>query len=583
MSFENVEEIMAKYTAFSGPALEKRDWPDAKVREAPVWCSVDLRDGNQALVNPMGVKHKLAMFKLLCDLGFKEIEVGFPAASQIEFDFMRALVMRGAIPAGVTPQVLCQTRGDLISRTVDSLVGAKRVIFHLYTSTSPVQREVTFGMSADEVKEMAVKGVRELRRALARIPETEVVLEFSPESFSATEVDYALEVCQAVMDEWGASSDRKVILNLPNTVETASVNVFADQVEYFRKRLARPEAVVLSVHTHNDRGGAIAAAELALLAGARRVEGTLFGNGERSGNMDIVAAALNLLTQGVDPRLDFSNLPAIVEAYSSMTGMDVPPRQPYSGELVFTAFSGSHQDAIKKGMDKRQAAIAARGSDSEVPWEVAYLPIDPKDLGRSYEAIIRVNSQSGKGGAAFLLKEGFGFELPKPMQAEFGRIVSKRADEEGVELPAEKVHSIFEKEYLDSVAPLAFESIIETGRAPNGIGSSWVTKVVYRGEPQELSGTGTGPIDAFMNSMKGLNLPAVRLTDFHEHSVGEGAETQAVAYVEVERKDGRRFWGCGIDGNIAIAGVKAALCSLNRAAIDWELHLQNAPVADRHQ
>jgi 2-isopropylmalate synthase len=574
---------MAKYKAFSGPKPERREWPDRTIQEAPTWCSVDLRDGNQALVNPMSVKQKMAMFNLLCKIGFKEIEIGFPSASQIEFEFMRALIMRNAIPADVTPQVLCQTREELIARTADSLVGAKRVIFHLYTSTSPVQREVTFGMSRDEVKAMAIKGVRELKKAMARIPDTEIILEFSPESFSATEVDYALDVCEAVMDEWGASAEKKIILNLPNTVETASANVFADQVEWFRKHLKRPEAAILSVHTHNDRGGALAAAELALLAGARRVEGTLFGNGERSGNMDVVAAALNLFTQGIDPQLDFSDLPAIVAAYVDLTGMEVPLRQPYSGELVFTAFSGSHQDAIKKGLDKRQAQIAASGDESRIPWEVAYLPIDPKDLGRSYEAIIRVNSQSGKGGAAFLLKERYGYELPKPMQAEFGRIINKRADEEGKELPPEKIYSVFETEYLKTIAPLSFESIIETGIAPNGIGSSWTTRVVYRGDEKEFNGTGTGPIDAFMNSVQSLGLPAVRLTDFHEHSVGEGAETQAVAYVEMERKDGRRFWGCGLDGNIAQAGVKAALCALNRATIDWELHLQNAPVGDRHQ
>lgn len=570
---------MAKYRTFDGPRPERREWPEQSIREAPIWCSVDLRDGNQALVKPMGGKQKMAMFKLLCEVGFKEIEVGFPSASQTEFDFMRALIMRKAIPEGVRPQVLCQTRQDLIDRTVDSLHGAREVIFHLYTSTSPVQRQVTFGMGKEEVKAIAVKGVRDLKKAMERLPGTDVTLEFSPESFSATEVDFALEVCEAVMAEWGASAERKVILNLPSTVETASVNVFADQVEGFRRGLSAPEASVLSVHTHNDRGGALAAAELAMLAGARRLEGTLFGNGERSGNMDIVAAALNLYTQGIDPRLDLSDLPGLVSAYTELTGMSVPPRQPYSGELVFTAFSGSHQDAIKKGMERRKAEVEKAGGDKDVPWEVAYLPIDPHDIGRSYEAIIRVNSQSGKGGAAYLLEENYGYELPKPMQSEFGKLVNKRADEEGAELPPDKILSVFESEYLRSIAPLSFESSVETSASAQG--SSWTTAVTYRGERKELGGKGTGPIDAFMDSISALGLPAVRLTDFHEHSVGGGADTQAVAYVELERKDGRRFWGCGLDGSIAQAGVKAALCALNRATIDWELYLQNAPVGDR--
>jgi 2-isopropylmalate synthase len=562
--------------------MESRRWPDKSVERAPIWCSVDLRDGNQSLVSPMSVKKKMIMFDLLAKTGFKEIEVGFPSASQIEFDFMRALIMRKAIPQDVTVQVLCQTRRDLIERTVASLEGIRRVIFHLYTSTSPVHREVTFGLGKQEVKELAVDGVRMLKQALAKLPGTEVILEFSPESFSATELDYAVEVCAAVMEEWGADPGRKAIINLPATVESASVNVFADQVEWFCAHLPQREAAVVSVHTHNDRGGALAAAELALLAGAERVEGTLFGNGERSGNMDIVAAALNLYGQGIDPGLDFSDLPAMAAAYTELTGMEVPPRQPYSGELVFTAFSGSHQDAIKKGLDKRAAQLASGGKDAELPWEVAYLPVDPGDLGRSYEAVIRVNSQSGKGGSAFLLRENFGFEVPRPMQAELGRIVNKRADEEGTELTPERIYSIFESEYLKAYAPMSLESILETGVSPGGSGTSWEARVVYRGEERTLSGAGTGPIDAFMNSLPALKLStAMRLTDFHEHSLGEGADSSAVSYIEVERQDGRRFWGCGIDPNIAQAGVRAAVSAVNRAALDWERHLENAAMSSR--
>ncbi len=566
---------MSKYSAFPRLKMERRSWPDREITTAPRWCSVDLRDGNQALVSPMSVKKKMWMFELLVGLGFKEIEVGFPSASQVEFDFMRALIMRKAIPQDVTVQVLCQTRKDLIDRTVHSLEGARRVIFHLYTSTSPVHRQVTFNMSKEEVKQMALNGVRMLKDALPALAGTEVVLEFSPESFSATEVDYAVEVCAAVMDEWGASSERKVILNLPATVESASVNVFADQIEWFATHLPHPEAAIISVHTHNDRGGALASAELALLAGAQRLEGTLFGNGERSGNMDIIAAALNLKSQGVDPGLDFSNLPELVKRYTEYTGMDVPPRQPYSGELVFTAFSGSHQDAIKKGFERREAQIAAGAKPDELAWDLAYLPIDPADVGRSYEAVIRVNSQSGKGGSAFIIKENYGFELPKAMQAELGRLINKRADEEGTELGPEEIFRIFELEYLKSYAPFAFESIRETELAKEGV-STWETTTIFRGEEKLLSGRGTGPIDAFMHSIAGMRLPSMRITDFHENSIGEGAEATAVSYVEVERLDGRRFWGCGIDANIAQAGVKAAVSAVNRATLDWERHLENA-------
>ncbi len=555
---------MPKYNPFPAVAIAAREWPDRVIDRAPIWCSVDLRDGNQALPTPMGVERKLSMFELLCGLGFKEIEVGFPSASQTEFDFVRRLIEDDRVPADVTIQILCQTRRHLIERSVESLKGAGCAIFHLYTSTSPVQRRITFGMSRDEVKAMILRGVLDLKELLPGLAGTRVALQFSPESFSATETDYALEVCEEVMSAWGAGPDNPVILNLPATVESSTPNIHADQIESFRKNLTRPESAVISVHTHNDRGSAVAAAEMAMLAGARRVEGTLFGNGERTGNLDIVTMALNMRTQGLDPGLDFSDLPKIIGAYESLTGMRVHERHPYAGDLVFTAFSGSHQDAIKKGMDRR-AGILARGiEDSDCPWEVAYLPMDPKDVGRSYKAIIRINSQSGKGGVAYIMSDSHGFELPKAMHPEFGAIVNRKADELGRELGADEILECFREEYLRRESPLSLVSLEETGVSPDSHSSTWEAAIELRGERETLSATGSGPIEAFIRAVEPLHLPAFRLTAFHEHALGEGADAQAVAYVELEAHDGARRWGCGVDANIAVAGVRAVVSAVNR-------------------
>ncbi len=570
---------MPKYQRAPRVRMERREWPDRAVDTAPAWCSVDLRDGNQALVNPMSVEKKLAMFELLLKTGFKEIEVGFPSASQIEFSFARRLIDEGLIPAGVAIQVLCQARRHLIERTIESLAGSQRAIFHLYNSTSPLQRKVTFGMSKDEIVRIAVHGVRDIKEFLPRLKGTELTLEYSPESFSDTEVEFAVEICEAVLEEWDPAPGRPVILNLPSTVESAPPNVFADQVESFRKRLTRPERAIISVHTHNDRGNAVAEAELALAAGAQRVEGTLFGNGERTGNLDIVTLALNLMHDGVDPGLDLHDLPALGEAYRELTGMDIPPRQPYSGALVFTAFSGSHQDAIKKGLDRRAALVAEGGDPADLAWEVPYLPIDPADIGRGYEPVIRVNSQSGKGGVAFVLKERYGLDLPKAMHPEVGAVVNKWADEKGQELSSEEIYGIFEAEYLKSFAPAALESLRETALSKDGYQSTWETRLIFRGEEVVLEGSGNGPIDAFMRSIGELGYPAFRINAFHEHSLEHGADSRAVAYVEVERFDGASFWGCGIDPSIATAGVKAVVSAANRASLDWEKSLEKAGTA----
>jgi 2-isopropylmalate synthase len=572
---------MPKYQATPRVKMNGREWPDRVVTTAPIWCSVDLRDGNQALVNPMGIESKLKMFDLLVKTGFKEIEVGFPSASQTEYSFARRLIDEDRVPGGVAIQVLCQARRHLIERTMESLRGAKRAIFHLYNSTSPIQRMVTFGMSKDEIVRIAVHGVRDIKEFLPMVKGTDFALEYSPESFSDTEPEFAVEICEAVMEAWEPSRERPIILNLPSTVESAPPNVYADQVETFRKKLSSPSCAVISVHTHNDRGNAVAEAELALAAGARRVEGTLFGNGERTGNLDVVTLGLNLMHDGVDPGLDLSDIPALSGAYRELTGMDIPLRQPYSGELVFTAFSGSHQDAIKKGLDRRAGFIAAGAEAGSLAWEVPYLPIDPADIGRGYEPFIRVNSQSGKGGVAFVLKERYGLDLPKAMHPEVGAIVQKRADETGAELGSEEIYGIFEAEYLKSFAPAAFESIRETEVSPDGYMSVWETRLIFRAEEVILKGKGNGPIDAFMRSIGELGYPEFHINAFHEHSLEHGADSRAVAYVEVERADGARFWGCGIDASIATAGVKAAVSAANRASLDWEKGLERAGTAKR--
>src|SRR5271170_4680544 len=451
-----------KYRPFAAVKMTHREWPSRTIDKAPTWCSVDLRDGNQALAVPMSVEEKLEYFALLVKLGFKEIEIGFPSASQIEFDFTRRLIEENRIPDDVWVQVLVQSKEELIQRTFESLQGAPRAIVHLYNSTSVAQRRIVFGLDKAGIVDIAVRGTRQIKQRIKMVPETKIRFEYSPESFSGTEVDFALEICEAVSDEWGATADDRIILNLPNTVELMMPNQYADMIEWFVTHQKHPERHIISLHTHNDRGTGVAATELGLLAGATRVEGTLFGNGERTGNLDIVTVALNLHTQGVDPKLDLADLPAIRDAYERWTKLDVPVRWPYSGDLVFTAFSGSHQDAINKGLKDRQA-------HPDWPWEVPYLSIDPRDIGRNYRAIIRINSQSGKGGVAYVMEQEFGYVLPKAMHRDFGRIINRVADERGEELPPEDILELFRKEYLDRAEPLAFQGVSKMAPTEKGV------------------------------------------------------------------------------------------------------------------
>jgi 2-isopropylmalate synthase len=556
---------MAKYSPFPQPPAIDRKWPDRRIERAPIWCSVDLRDGNQALVEPMGVDEKLAYFDLLVQMGFKEIEIGFPSASQIEFDFARALIENDRIPDDVAIQVLCQCREHLITRTFESLRGAKKAIFHIYNSTSSVQRKITFGLSKEEIKAIAVQGTRMVKAGLSSVPGTEIVLEYSPESFSNTEVEYALEVCEAVMDEWGASGDRKIILNLPATVESSTPNLYADMVEWFITHLSRRDAAIISLHTHNDRGTGVAASELGLLAGAERIEGTLFGNGERTGNLDIVNLALNMFSEGIDPKLDVYNIPKLVAAYSDFTGMTVPPRHPYAGELVYTAFSGSHQDAIKKGIEKRGPDAPA-----DAPWEVPYLPIDPRDIGRSYEAIIRINSQSGKGGVAYILKEEAGYDLPKAMHPEVGLFVNRVADIRGKEVDAESIRALFEGEFINVSEPLSLVSFNEIPDHVNGE-TTWRSIVRYKGEEREIVGKGKGPIDAFVKSLSSLGIEDIGIVSFHEDALATGADANAVAYIQARLPGVPSTWGAGLDPSIAAAGVRAVLSAVNRSLAKKQL------------
>lgn len=552
---------MPKYRAFPKVDLPDRTWPENSITNAPIWCSVDLRDGNQALAEPMGIETKLKMFKLLVEIGFKEIEVGFPSASQIEFDFIRRLIEENHVPDGVSLQVLTQAREHLIRRTFESLRGAKRAILHLYNSTSALQRKVTFGMTKAQIKEIAIQGTKLVKSLVDTVPDTKITLEYSPESFSDTEPAFAVEVCDAVVDAWEPAPGEKVILNLPNTVEWMTPNIHADQIEYFIRNLRNRSHAIISLHTHNDRGTGVAATELGLLAGAERVEGTLFGNGERTGNLDLVTVALNMFSQGVDPELELSNVPSIRSRYETYTGMEVHPRHPYAGDLVFTAFSGSHQDAIKKGMDLREANRA--GSDA--PWEVPYLPIDPKDIGRTYEAIIRINSQSGKGGVAYIMSRSFGYELPKAMHPEFGKVVNAAADARGKELSTDEIFSIFTAEYLEADSPLSLAAFDTNIQKPGGATVKCRAKVRYERQTVEITGIGNGPIDAFVHAMRENGWNDFRLTEFTEQAVGTGSGTEAAAYVQIETGSGARFWGVGKDTDITVAGLKALISAYNRA------------------
>ena len=551
------EGPITKYRAFPPVALPDRTWPNQQITQAPTWCSVDLRDGNQALAIPMSVVEKLEMFQLLVEIGFKEIEIGFPSASQIEFDFCRRLIEENLIPQDVSVQVLVQAREELIRRTFEALQGVHRAIVHLYNSTNPAQRRIVFGMSREQVKGIAVKGAGFIRALADERPETQWVMEYSPESFVLTELDFSLEVCEAVSEVWRATPDNKIILNLPTTVESSTPNVHADQIEWFCRHLKQRDAAIVSLHTHNDQGTGVATTELALMAGAERAEGTLFGNGERTGNLDIVTTALNLYSQGVEPYLDFRDLPRIRAAYERLTRMDVHDRHPYAGDLVFTAFSGSHQDAINKG-------FAAQSPEPGALWEIPYLPIDPHDVGSSYEAIIRINAQSGKGGVAYLLEKDFGYQLPKAMRVEFGKIVNRVADATGRELPSGEILRLFENEYLLRETPLKLEQFRAHTR---GESVECAVRLNVNGEERPLRALGNGPIDAFVVALRETELGPLDVASYAEHSLGAGAEAKAVAYVEIVRHE-EHFWGAATDTSIERAGIKAIVSALNRATYD---------------
>ena len=544
-----------KYRAFPTVELADRQWPARRIVRAPQWMSTDLRDGNQALFEPMGLEKKLRLFRMLCDIGFKEIEVAFPAASQIDFDFVRTLIEGDHIPEDVTIEVLTQARAPLVARTLEAIRGARRAIVHVYNATSRPFREMVFGMREAEVIDLAVAAVGWIKEGAARMPETEVVLEYSPETFTATELDFACAVCDAVTAAWGATPERRVILNLPATVEVATPNVYADQIEWMHRHLARRDSLILSVHPHNDRGTAVAAAELALMAGAERVEGCLFGNGERTGNVDLVTLALNLHVQGIDSGLDFSDINAIARTVEQCTQLPIHPRHPYVGDLVFTAFSGSHQDAIKKG-------FAAQKADQ--PWNVPYLPIDPADVGRSYASVIRVNSQSGKGGIAYLMENEYGIVLPRRLQVEFSRIVQAHTERCGGEVHAAEIWRLFADHYLDLQAPLVYGAhhLEEDG------GRQRIRLEVIRdGKRLCIAGEGNGPIDAAVDALRRIG-HAVQVRSFEERALGpsgRGGEAAACAFIELA-EDGGESYGVGIDANIVTASLKALVCGINRLA-----------------
>lgn len=549
-----------KYARVGDIELPNRKWPSNKITKAPVWCSVDLRDGNQALVNPMGIDTKLAFFDLLVKLGFKEIEVGFPASSDTEYEFIRRLIEENHIPDDVTIQVLCQAREALVKKTMESLKGCKQAIFHIYNSTSPAQRKYTFNKSKEEIKQIAVDGVKCIKSCLSDEDRKRIRLEYSPESFSHTEIDYAVEVCEAVKNEWGCSADNKIIMNLPTTVECYTPNVYADAIEYFAEHISDRENIIISTHCHNDRGTGVASCELALLAGADRVEGCLFGNGERTGNLDIVNVALNMYSQGIDPQLDFHDIQSVGELYTKFTEMEINPRTPYVGELVFTAFSGSHQDAIRKGMAARTKM------PKNALWDVPYILIDPHDIGRQYEGIIRINSQSGKGGAAYILEQEYGICLPKAMHPALGELIKKAADESQRELDKSEIYNLFVKHWLEAKGNLSIVDLAEThleGKE-NSESTSCRAVVEWKEKRYSIGKTGNGPLDAFAGALSEIPAPKFSITAFHEHSIGTGNDTSAVAYVQITCEDGNQYWGAGKSTNVGRAGVDAVVSALNQ-------------------
>ncbi|MET1051473.1 MAG: 2-isopropylmalate synthase [Mycetocola sp.] len=547
--------------------LPDRTWPSKRITKAPRWCAVDLRDGNQALIDPMSPERKRIMFDLLVKMGYKEIEVGFPSASQTDFDFVRSLIEENLIPDDVTIQVLTQAREGLINRTYESIAGAKQAIVHLYNSTSVLQRDVVFRTDKQGIIDIALEGARLCKAAEATVPEVDVHYEYSPESYTGTELEFAVDICNQIVDAFGATPDRPIILNLPATVEMATPNVYADSIEWMSRNLARRDSVIISLHPHNDRGTGIAAAELGYMAGADRIEGCLFGNGERTGNVDLVALGINLFTQGIDPQIDFSDVDEVKRTAEYCNQLPVHERSPWAGDLVFTAFSGSHQDAIKKGFEAMAADAAAQGKDvDELLWAVPYLPVDPKDLGRSYEAVIRVNSQSGKGGVAYLLKADHAIDLPRKLQIEFSGVVQAKTDEQGGEFTSEAIWSIFQDEYLPSQTESEkwgrFE--LQATRTSSRMAGVDLTVDLRDGEEvTEATASGNGPIAAFLSILRERGIE-VTLYDYVEHTLGASGDAQAAAYVELQVGD-RRLWGVGIDGDISTASLKAVVSAVNRA------------------
>ena len=555
-----------RYVPFIPIDLTDRTWPTKKFTKAPQWCSVDLRDGNQALIDPMNSARKLAMFQLLIKMGYKEIEVGFPSASQTDFDFVRMLIEKDLIPDDVVIQVLTQAREHLIERTFESIKGSKQAIVHLYNSTSTLQRKVVFGLEKEGITAIAVEGAKLCQKLVETVPETDIFFEYSPESYTGTELEYAVEVCNAVMDVWGPSPDWKTIINLPATVEMASPNVYADSIEWMHRNLAYRDSVVLSLHPHNDRGTAVAAAELGYLAGADRIEGTLFGNGERTGNVCLVTLGLNMFTQGIDPMIDFSDIDEVRRTVEYANQLRVPERHPYGGDLVYTAFSGSHQDAIKKGFDHMDRAAAQLGKPvAQTEWAVPYLPIDPKDVGRTYEAVIRVNSQSGKGGVAYIMKSDHQLDLPRRLQIEFSQVIQAKTDDQGGEVTPQEMWDVFQDEYLPNpAAPWGRFSLRSMSQSSNVDGLNELTVTLLdSGKELTLSGSGNGPIAAFCDALASHGVD-VRVLDYAEHAMSSGGDARAAAYLECA-VDGRMLWGVGIDPNILTASLKAIVSAVNRA------------------
>ncbi len=553
-----MKDLIKKYKPFEPIPLEGRTWPNQVIQSAPRWCSVDLRDGNQALIEPMGHERKKRMFKLLCDLGFKEIEVGFPAASETDFEFVRWLIEEKQIPSDVTIQVLTQARDHIIERTFESLKGASQAIVHFYNSTSTLQRKVVFDQDKEGIKKIATDGAMLVKKLALANPETKWSFEYSPESFTGTELNYAAEVCDAVVDILKDASSEKIIINLPATVEMATPNIYGDQIEWMNENLINRKNISLSLHPHNDRGTAVAASEFGLMAGAERVEGTLFGNGERTGNVDIVTIALNLLTQGVDPELDFSDINAVIREVEYCNQLPVHPRHPYAGDLVFTAFSGSHQDAIKKG-------LSALEKSNKPEWEVPYLPIDPADLGRSYEAVVRINSQSGKGGIAFILEKDHGVSLPRRLQINLSEKVQKVADETGKEVMSRDIWKVFEKNYIAVEGKLELINYALSSSEDSSGNTSDKVEITLKDKNDEvnLAGVGGGPIEAFISGINNHFSTSISVSDYHQHSVTSGSDAKAAAFIELTL-EGKNEWGAGIDGNTVKASFQAIVAGLNK-------------------